>query len=299
VAQLEELSPFVDELFGSGPPLSLAILGSKVQSYKRLLPSLNDDRDNMLRFQQGHRDRVSFGTYEVVLPADLFPAGFGFSDTEVAIARASHLGAENLETQQNFGDFEVGSAYARLVGGTLNSGRPIADLVCESPFQIKYRSQVRHIMFTWSHLARTSGQSLAFKLRCGGAEPSAYPSVEDVATVLADCADAGVALKFTAGLHHPLRHFNAEAQTKMHGFINMFVAGVLAYVRKLSEQQIQAIIEDEDAADFYFDDNGLRRKEWSATLEQIGAARTRVLSFGSCSFDEPRDDLRKLGWLPS
>ena len=137
-----------------------------------------------------------------------------------------------------------------------------------------------------------------FKLRCGGLEASAFPSPEQVAFVIVACRDAGVPLKFTAGLHHPLRHFNAEAQTKMHGFINLFVAGVLAHARKLSEQQIQTIIEEEDAADFRFDDRGLRWKDWSADLEEIGAARTRVLSFGSCSFDEPRDDLRKLGWLP-
>src|SRR5947208_8081320 len=38
-----------------------------------------------------------------------------------------------------------------------------------------------------------------FKLRCGGANASAVPSVEQVAHVLAACRDAGVPLKFTAG----------------------------------------------------------------------------------------------------
>ena len=153
----------------------------------------------------------------------------------------------------------------------------------------------------WHSLMREllqKSSSACFKLRCAGLEASAFPSPEQVAFVIAACRNAGVALKFTAGLHHPIRHFNAEAQTKMHGFINLFVAGALAHARRLTEQQIQPIIEDEDAQHFHFDDSGLRWKDWSTNLEEIGAARTRVLSFGSCSFDEPRDDLRKLGWLP-
>lgn len=300
VAQLEELSPFVDELFASGPPLSLAILGgSKVQSYMRWLQPLNEDRDNMLRFQQSHQDRVSIGTYELVLPPNLFPAASGFNPDVAAAAASDLLCVEHSETQLNSGDIELGSAYARLVGGTLNSGTPIADVVCESPLQTKYRDQTRHILFTWGHLARTSGQSLAFKLRCGGAEPSAYPSVEAVAAAIADCADAGVALKFTAGLHHPLRHFNASVQTHMHGFINIFVAAVLRHSgQRTDERQLWPIIADEDIHHFTFDDACMHWRDKQATIEQINAARRQVLSFGSCSFDEPRDDLRKLGWLP-
>jgi hypothetical protein len=153
----------------------------------------------------------------------------------------------------------------------------------------------------WRSLMREllqKSSSACFKLRCGGLEVSAFPSPEQIAFVIAACRDAGVALKFTAGLHHPIRHFNTYAQTKMHGFINLFAAGALAHARKLTEQQIQPIIEDEDAGHFHFDDSGLTWKDLSATLEEIEAARTHVLSFGSCSFDEPRDDLRKLGWLP-
>src|SRR5262249_54512590 len=64
-----------------------------------------------------------------------------------------------------------------------------------------------------------------FKLRCGGLEASTFPSVEQVSAAIAACRDASVPLKFTAGLHHPIRHFSGEVQTKMHGFINVFVAG--------------------------------------------------------------------------
>jgi hypothetical protein len=137
-----------------------------------------------------------------------------------------------------------------------------------------------------------------FKLRCGGLEAAAFPSCEQVAFVIATCRDATVPLKFTAGLHHPIRHYNAGVQSHMHGFINVFVAGVFAYARGLSEEQLRPILEDQDASSFAFDDAGLRWKDFRATTDEITAARQMVTSFGSCSFDEPRDDLRKLGWLP-
>src|SRR5262249_2074692 len=64
-----------------------------------------------------------------------------------------------------------------------------------------------------------------FKLRCGGAAPSEYPSPTDVMWVIERCHMTAIPLKFTAGLHHPIRHFNDAAGTYMHGFINVFVAG--------------------------------------------------------------------------
>jgi len=43
----------------------------------------------------------------------------------------------------------------------------------------------------------------------------------------------------------------------------------------------------------------LRWKTYRAKTAQIEAARREfITSFGSCSFDEPRDDLRALGLIP-
>src|SRR5205823_2656636 len=122
------------------------------------------------------------------------------------------------------------------------------------------------------------------KVRTGGLNAAAFPPPEDVAFAVAACRDARVPLKFTAGLHHPVRHFNAGVQTKMHGFLNVFGAGVLAHARGLSEDQIVEIIADQDARNFAFDDAGFRWKDWRASVEEIAAARRElVTSFGSCS----------------
>ena len=55
---------------------------------------------------------------------------------------------------------------------------------------------------------------------------------------------------------------------------------------------------DREREHFAFCDDGLTWKNVAASTEEVAAARRDfVTSFGSCSFDEPRDDLRALGWL--
>lgn len=146
--------------------------------------------------------------------------------------------------------------------------------------------------------SRTPDQSAGFKLRCGGDAGAAFPSPERVAFAIAACRDADVPLKATAGLHHPVRRFDAGVQTEMHGFFNVFGAGILARVHPLDRQTIQTIIEDETPLDFAFTDDGFAWRGLRATSHEITVARQQALiSYGSCSFDEPREDLRTLGLL--
>jgi hypothetical protein len=148
-------------------------------------------------------------------------------------------------------------------------------------------------------LSRASSQRRGIKLRCGGATAAAVPSCEDVAIAIALCRDASIPLKFTAGLHHPIRHYDAAQNASLHGFLNVFGAGVLAFANTLKAEQVALILKDEDAGNFVFDSDGFCWKEWRASVEQIPAARQHLVrSFGSCSFDEPREDLRAMGLLP-
>jgi hypothetical protein len=146
--------------------------------------------------------------------------------------------------------------------------------------------------------AAADGATLGLKVRCGGLDAAAVPSPHAVAAALATCRRAGIPLKATQGLHQPLRHFDRALGTTVHGFLNLFVAGVLGHLHALSEQELLAIVEESEAAAFRLDDNGLAWRELAAGLEGIAAARrAAVTSFGSCSFSEPRDALRELGLL--
>lgn len=116
------------------------------------------------------------------------------------------------------------------------------------------------------------------KLRCGG---EVVPSVEQVALVLVACREAGVVMKATAGLHHPLR------RGEEHGFLNLLCAAVHTH----------------DGAQVVRDLLGALSLD-ALPLSSLTAAAVRSTreglfkGFGSCSWREPVDDLRALGVLP-
>jgi hypothetical protein len=116
--------------------------------------------------------------------------------------------------------------------------------------------------------------------------------------VLQQCAAWEVPLKLTAGLHHPLPRLDPATGATMHGFINVFVAAVLNRVHELKHDTVVEILNDTEAGHFRFDDDRLAWRELHADRDAVARAREEtIVAFGSCSFDEPREDLRALGWL--
>jgi len=107
-----------------------------------------------------------------------------------------------------------------------------------------------------------------------------------------------VPLKFTAGLHHPLRRPDPATGATMHGFVNVFAAAALGRLHGLDVGTLTEIVSDAAAGSFAFDADGLRWRDLRAPTAVLEETRRAVaVSFGSCSFDEPRDDLRALGWM--
>jgi hypothetical protein len=142
-----------------------------------------------------------------------------------------------------------------------------------------------------------AGRGAGFKLRTGGVTADAFPSEAQIAQALVAAVRHQVPIKFTAGLHHPVRAFHPSVGTKMHGFVNVVGAGLLAAEYRWSETQTAEMLTEEDPAEFVFEENEFRWHDWKITSAQIMARRRLVTSLGSCSFDEPREDLRALGWL--
>ncbi len=151
-----------------------------------------------------------------------------------------------------------------------------------------------------AHNNNRDGNRAGIKLRTGGVKAEMFPSVGQVALAIDACRNAGIPLKATAGLHHPIRHYNDAVGAKMHGFLNLFGAGILAVVHFINRSQIEAILADEQADQFVFTDNQFRWGALAATADQIAACRAdHLISYGSCSFDEPWADLQTLGLLPA
>ena len=73
------------------------------------------------------------------------------------------------------------------------------------------------------------------KIRTGGVTPEAFPSSDQVANFIAECAERKVGFKATAGLHHPVRckkplTYDPHApEGVMHGFLNVFLLAVYTW----------------------------------------------------------------------
>ena len=57
------------------------------------------------------------------------------------------------------------------------------------------------------------------------------------------------------------------------------------------------MLEDENANSFHFDGTVFAWRDWKISSDKIDKYRRFITSFGSCSFDEPRQDLRALKLL--
>ena len=143
----------------------------------------------------------------------------------------------------------------------------------------------------------TKNAPLGYKLRTGGITADAFPASDVIARALLAAARDRVPIKFTAGLHHPVRQFRDEVKGKMHGFLNVLGAGVLAAEHSWDEATTTEMLDDEDPRSFVFDGETFSWRNWQITAETIKSRREYVTSFGSCSFDEPREDLRSLRLL--
>lgn len=138
------------------------------------------------------------------------------------------------------------------------------------------------------------------KIRTGGLKPEAIPPVSDVAAFINACADYKLAFKATAGLHHPIRAeyaltYEPDApRAVMHGFLNVLMASMFAWQ---GERQIEPILAELDAHNFYFDDHA-HWKNQSIDTKQIRDGRSNFMhAIGSCSFEEPVCELQALGLL--
>ena len=117
------------------------------------------------------------------------------------------------------------------------------------------------------------------------------------------CAASNVAFKATAGLHHPVRSghrltYQADSPSAiMHGFLNVFLAA--AFLRAGMDAPLAIeLLNEQSAAAFHFDSEGVLWREHRLGPADISTARRDfAISFGSCSFTEPVEDLRTLGLL--
>ncbi len=147
-------------------------------------------------------------------------------------------------------------------------------------------------------IAAAADAGAGVKVRSGGVTADLYPTSENLARFIAQCAEANVPFKATAGMHHPLRHKNEASGAEEFGFLNVFIAACLALTDELEPDAIARILEEASPGAFSFTEFEAAWGDFALDTESIEDIREEfAMSFGSCSFDEPREDLRALGLL--
>jgi hypothetical protein len=137
--------------------------------------------------------------------------------------------------------------------------------------------------------------TLGAKLRCCGSTPAQVPEVADVVAFLVAAHTCGVPWKATAGLHHPMR--STVDGVAAHGFLNVFIAGILLHAGALEVALLDDLLAEEDARAFQVDPLHVGWREALVGSDAVTAARAHCVGFGSCSFDDPVNGLRELGLL--
>lgn len=147
-------------------------------------------------------------------------------------------------------------------------------------------------------------RGLRAKIRTGGITPDDFPSPEQVMRFLAACVRNRVPFKATAGLHHPLRGeypltYAVDAvRGTMYGYLNIFLAAALLHAGN-GPETVLPLLQERDPSAFIATDTAVMWRGLALDAEQIAAAREVFAgSFGSCSFDEPVQDLAALSLLP-
>jgi len=131
-----------------------------------------------------------------------------------------------------------------------------------------------------------SGAIAGAKVRTGGVTPDLYPMSTNLARFIHSCAIAGQPFKATAGMHHPARHKNESVGVLEYGFLSVLQAAAAVSIEGATVEEVETILNTNTPDLSTFSDSDLE------------LVRADIFnSLGACSFDDPRKDLRTMGFL--
>lgn len=303
---LSELQQYKENLFTQSPPFSFSILGRSAETKDDFISNLNLDLQSMVDFIRFHNTKNSESRYELVKP-DLFEIklpNYVLDESEDKI----------FIFLKNIHDIVKKSQFYLLLYSNERLLRIFFEVPVTDNWLVAIKSVTKAIN-TLNNQIRLQLEnsnipspsviiSYGLKLRTGGVVSTAFPSSEVVAYTIHTTITNKVSLKATAGLHHPISKINTvnkqfvyPLNIKMFGFMNIIGAEIFGF-QGLSIEKIKEIIDDENPNNFVFTESSFKWKNLEATIEEIQYAREKgFISFGSCDFDEPREDLKELGLL--
>ncbi|HJM17451.1 MAG TPA: hypothetical protein QGI59_02980 [Candidatus Poseidoniia archaeon] len=283
-SKLNNLDEFLP-LFTNVGPLRLSVLGGGGNNDDEYLNKIKQNITNISKYREKHGNKIEIDVIECKMATN--------TPSKNTMEKATVLLNENGLIHYH--------EFAKLPPVGMNYSTEIDD-----------SSWDKEILPTIKLLSNLDNAGI--KLRCGGIVKEAFPSVEQVAAMIQTCVIIDIPMKFTAGLHHPIRHFAEEYDEFMHGFINTFGAGIFAttFPKPENSQEkynmfilLSHMIDDQNAENFSFTDDSMiwkveddRDTQFVIDVEKIENARKKgMISYGSCSFQDPIHDLTQLGWM--
>jgi hypothetical protein len=284
--------------------------------YAGLFPPASEDMRDALENYESYRaseDRSALGRFIVPVSrlkeledvgGKLMPHGRGEEPWRVSVLVAGDVRAAGEEMLSFNSRHQSGSSEGNAVidVAELKAGTPdeVARQRAELPgsfapyFEIPIAGDVAPLV---QAIGRAGARA---KIRTGGVTPQSIPPADDIISFIVACRREKVPFKATAGLHHPIRGLykltyeqNSPVGT-MYGFLNVFVAAALIYSGESKETGIAALKESNPSA-FTFDEDAIVWRDKRIASNQIEALRSGfAISFGSCSFREPIDELATL-----
>ncbi len=263
---------FLDQV-RTDDPWRISALGEPARD-ARFLDRANTDSLNAIAvLTEQFGESICVDAYECRWPSDVFEAG----DPK-----------------------QIADLLAKLVGA-FDEFAPVAThIFLETPFLDGWRTEIPKFIETVANARPESeaGHRVSLKIRTGGVTADLFPSPEHVACFIKACVASKIGFKATAGLHHPIRQFHDSVDTRMHGFVNVFGGAMLLASQQIEEADLKQLLEEEDPNAFDFSEAGFGWNDRWVSDKQIAEFRKDVaIGFGSCSFDEPIEDLEALELL--
>ncbi|HMQ67908.1 MAG TPA: hypothetical protein PKA90_02910 [Ignavibacteria bacterium] len=267
VSRLSDASDFLKKSDYPQTPVSFSVIPSAGKSIGDVRDSLIHDLDVCKKFIEEFQGSVEINSYEIKLPEELL-----ISDNPVKYYDLISYINEKINSLSD-------KSSVIYFEGLLNEEWKVNS---EKIIEAVYKNNLNNF-------------PCGFKLRTGGLTPEAFPESHQIAFCLRQCLDTKVPVKFTAGLHHPFRHFDKSIGAEMHGFVNVFGAGITAMRHNITNEGLTEMLDDGNPDNFKFTDDSFTWKGWETEIDDIVYARNDlVISYGSCSFTEPIDDLKSL-----
>src|SRR5690625_2465011 len=183
-ARLEELEKYI-HLFNREYPLTLSALISKAEHEGETITLLERDLEKIQSFQNKYPENIQVTALELPL-------------------YSSKITRQTLEIIVRISEKYNVVSYCEIPVHSETNDADFLDIA------LKISN------------ANNSNNQLRAKLRTGSVKKELIPNVEIVASFIHACREHGVSMKFTAGLHHPIREYRQEVDGMMHGFLNVF-----------------------------------------------------------------------------